>query len=323
MTKLVSPPSDAVSELLRTFAVRSTVFCISELRAPWAFRVSDEPVAKFHLVLEGSALLSYAGESFALAGGDLVVLPRGIAHTLAGDRGAPAPPLEELIAEQGLEGGIRLRYGGAGQLTRLLCGGFDLMEGIPASTLDLFPDAIHVPYPRAGGAWLAPLLAELNAEAEDGRAGASAIVGKIADVFLAQALRVWLLDGEGDELADPRQIREEPIAKAVRALNSRPSDPWTLDLLARHVGLSRTALATKFRQEVGEPPMRYLSDVRLRRAARELTGGWLTLHEVARRASYETDAAFAKAFKRRFGLAPGAYRDRAGEPPAIELVAIS
>jgi AraC-like DNA-binding protein len=321
MTLLASPPSDAVSEVLRTFGVRSTIFCRSELRTPWAFRVSDEPVAKFHLVLEGSALLTCAGQSTALAGGDLVVLPRGVGHTLAGDDGAPAPPLERLLVEHGVDGGVRLRYGGSGPLTRLLCGGFSLAEGIPASMLNLFPDVLHVPFERAGAPWVARLLTELEAEAGSGRPGASAIITKITDVFLAQALRVWLLDG-GDGLADSRWILEEPIAKAVRALNSRSSEPWSLDRLARHVGLSRTSLASKFRREVGEAPMRYLSDVRLRRAAEELAQGRGTLHEIARRAAYETDAAFAKAFKRRFGLSPGSYRDSAREPPSIDVVAI-
>jgi AraC-like DNA-binding protein len=240
-------------------------------------------------------------------------------------RGAPSaatPPLERLVAEHGFDGGTRLRYGGSGPLTRLLCGGFALADGIPDSTLSLFPDVLHVPFERADAPWLAPLLADLKREAEDGRPGASAIVVKITDVFLAQALRVWLLDGEGNGLADPRRILDEPIAKAVRALNGRSSEPWSLDRLARHVGLSRTALATKFRDEVGTPPMRYLSDVRLRRATGELAGRRLTLHEVARRAGYRTDAAFAKAFKRRFGLSPGVYRETAGEPPRVELAAI-
>jgi AraC-like DNA-binding protein len=147
-------------------------------------------------------------------------------------------------------------------------------------------------------------------------------VSKITDVFLAQALRIWLLDGDRDGFTDPRGILDGPVAKAVRALNSSPSEPWSLDRLARHAGLSRTALATKFRDGVGEPPMRYLAEVRLRRAARELADGQLTLHEVARRAAYATDASFAKAFKRRFGQSPGAYRDRAGEPPPVEVAAI-
>jgi AraC-like DNA-binding protein len=319
MTQLVSPPPDTISELLRTFSVRSTIFCISELRSPWAFHVSDEPVPKFHLVLEGSALLVLPADSVELAAGDVVILPRGTGHALASDRGAAAPPLGGLIREHGLNDGTRLRYGGSGPLTRLLCGGFTLAEGIPDSTLDLFPDALHLPFERLRAPWLSAVLSELKQEAEDGRPGAVAIVVKIADVFLAQALRAWFVDGNGYGLTDPGRVFEDSIAKAVQALNSRSSESWSVERLARHVGLSRTAVATKFRDAVGESPMRYLSEVRLRRASAELAGGRLTLQDVARRAGYATDAAFAKAFKRRFGLSPGQYRNTAGEPPQIEL----
>jgi AraC-like DNA-binding protein len=321
MTQLASPPSDAVSEVLQKLGVRSTIFCLSELRAPWAFRVSGEPVAKFHLVLTGSALLFGAGQSVSLGAGDLVVLPRGDAHALAGGQGSAAPPLERLIAEHGSDDGQRLRYGGSGPLTQILCGGFALTDGVVDSTLDLLPDALHLPSPQTG-TWLATLLAELRQEAEGGRRGASAIVTKITDVFLAQALRSWLLDEEGDRFVDARAILDRPIANAVQALNARPSEPWSLDRLARHVGLSRTALATRFREGVGEPPMRYLAELRLRRGAAELADGQLTLHEIARRAGYATEAAFAKAFKRRFGQSPGAYRDSAGGPPRVELAPI-
>jgi len=318
MTRLASPPHDAVSDVLRTFGVRSTILCISELGAPWAFSVPVAPVAKFHIVLNGQALLDAGESSIALAEGDLVVLPHGVGHTLADDDGSAATPLEELIDEYGLDGGLRLRYGGSGPLTRLLCGGFALSEGIPDSTLRLFPNVLHVPC--EGAPWLAGLLAELDEEADSGRPGASAIVAKIADVILAQALRFWLVDAKWDRLADPRRMLEGPIAKAVSALETRPSEPWSLDGLARHVGLSRSALATKFRVGVGESPIRYLSGVRMRQAASELAGGGLTLHEVARHAGYATDAAFAKAFKRQFGKPPGAYRDGAGDPPHIEFV---
>ena len=321
MTQLASPQPDAVSEVLRKLGVRSTIFCLSELRAPWAFRVAGEPVAKFHLVLTGSALLFGAGQSVGLAEGDLVVLPRGAAHALAGGEGSSAPPLERLIAEHGFDNGTRLRYGGSGPLTRLLCGGFALTEGVPDSTLSLLPEVLHVPSGDAGGSWLPPLLGQLRQEAEDGRPGGNAIVTKLTDVFLAQALRTWLLDGGEEKFADVGRILDAPIANAVRALGTRPSEPWSLERLARHVGLSRSALATRFREGVGEPPMRYLAEVRLRRAAEELAHGQLTLHEVARRACYATDAAFAKAFKRRFGQSPGAYRGAAGEPPLVELAA--
>src|SRR5262245_23854148 len=190
MTRLVSPPHDAVSEVLRSFEVKSTVFCLSELRTPWAFRVEGEGVAKFHLVLEGSAVLDAGEEPAALTEGDLAVLPRGTAHTIADERSSPVVPLERLLAEHMLDGGSLLSYGGSGPVTRLLCGGFTLAEGIPDSAMRLLPELLRVEHDVP---WLETVLAALKAEADDGRPGAGAIVTKVVDVLLAQALRTWLL----------------------------------------------------------------------------------------------------------------------------------
>lgn len=311
MTQLASPPSDIVSGVLQTLSVRSVIYCVSELRSPWGFEVEGEPVAKFHLVLEGSALLVSGSEERPLAAGDLVVLPRGTAHTLADAADSPAPRLERLLAERGADGGRVLVHGGGGPVTRLLCGGFSLAEGTPGSTLALLPETLHV----TAAPWLAPVLAALTNEAADERLGAGAVVAKIADVFLAQALRTWLLQGE--HVA--RAVLDDAIAKALHLLDSSPSEPWSLDRLARNVGLSRSALATKFRRSTGQSPMHYLTEVRLRRAAEQLAAGVLPVREIARRAGYASDAAFAKAFKRRFGSAPGAFRSNANEPPRVVI----
>jgi AraC-like DNA-binding protein len=318
MTKLVSPAPDAVSEVLRSFAVRSAVFCVSELRAPWAFRVAGEPVAKFHLLVEGSALLLAGSDEVTLAEGDLAILPRGSAHQLADGRAVDVPALEQLLAEHRSGDGMRLRYGGDGALTRLVCGGFSLADGIPESTLARFPRVLHLPRDPA----LAPLLGSVRAESERGGPGAEAVVAKLADVFLTHALRRWLLARGDDGLTEARLVLDDAVAKALDLLNGRPSDPWSLERLSRDVGLSRSALAMKFREQVGRSPMRYLSEVRLRAAARHLEAGRLTLPEIARGAGYSSDAAFAKAFKRRFGSAPGRYRDRANDPPQVEIEAL-
>jgi AraC-like DNA-binding protein/mannose-6-phosphate isomerase-like protein (cupin superfamily) len=296
MTQLATPAPDAVSELLSSVSVRSTVFCLSELRAPWEFRVEDEQLPKFHLVLEGSATLVCAGEPpIALEAGELVVLPRGAAHALADDRSSPA-------------------------IARLLCGGFSLAEGVPDSTLAVLPDVLRVDAATAPAiAWIEPVLAALNSEADAGLPGATAIVAKIADVLLAQALRAWLIEAEPGALVAVGPLDDQPIAKAVEALSSRPAEAWSLDRLARHVGLSRTALAVKFRDRLGVPPMRYLTKVRLSQAAAYLATGHLSIQEIARLTGYQNDAALSKAFKREFGQAPGAYRDRARRLPDIEI----
>lgn len=108
----------------------------------------------------------------------------------------------------------------------------------------------------------------------------------------------------------------------MHTLNTSASEPWSVDRLAKHVGLSRTALSTRFRERVGQPPMQYLTDLRLRRAAEELAAGRPTIHDVAHRAGYDSDAAFAKAFKRRFGLSPRAYGRSAKEPTHVEVAVL-
>ena len=317
MTRLVSPAPDAVSEALRSLSVRSTIFCLSELRAPWAFRVDGEAVAKFHVVLEGSAFLVRTGEEpLALGTGDVVVLPRGVAHTLAHDHVSSAIALRQILDEHPLDGGMRLRYGGNGAVTRILCGGLSLAEALPRSTLAVFPEVLRLERRQsAPTALLEPVLAE----AESGLPGASAIVAKLVDVFLTQALRAWMLGAGNGGLAGAGLVGDQAIANAVRALDSRSSEAWSLDRLGKHVGLSRTALAVRFRQAIGQSPMRYLTTVRLNRAAAYLATGRLTVQEVARLTGYRNDASLSKAFKREYGLAPGAYRERAGRLPRVEI----
>jgi transcriptional regulator GlxA family with amidase domain len=130
---------------------------------------------------------------------------------------------------------------------------------------------------------------------------------------------VWLVDAEPTALAAVGVIRDQSIAKALNELASRPSENWSLDRLAKHVGLSRSALAVKFRESVGEPPMRYLTRIRLTNAARDLATGRLTIDQIAQRSGYQNEAALSKAFKREFGQAPGAYRESVRRPPPITV----
>ena len=199
-------------------------------------------------------------------------------------------------------------------------GGFSAAAGLRDAPLAMLPDIVHVDRTRVPLAdWIEPMLAMLNSEADGGQLGSSAIVAKIADVLLTQALRAWLTGAGQSRLLVTGQVRDQPIAEAVRAIHSRPAEPWTLDRLASQVGLARTALAMRFHELVGEPPMRYLTKVRLGQAAGYLSTSQLTIYEIVRLAGYHDAAAFSKAFKREFGRAPGAYRRAAGLAPDISV----
>jgi AraC-like DNA-binding protein len=318
---LTAPTRDSIDDLLTELKVNSTVYCLSELRAPWGFRVEGRQVAKFHLVLDGHAWLRLDGaDPVELGEGDLVILPRGEAHSVTDDLDSPVRGLDRILADHPLDTDARLFYGGRGARTRLLCGGFVLSNAVPPALLALVPTVARIDAARSGAAaWLEPTFALLRHEAKHSSPGAQAIFAKLADVFLAQALRSFLVGAQQAGLVLTGQPHDDPIDNAIELIRSAPAHRWTLADLAHKVGISRTGFATRFRAATGNSPMRYLTMIRLGLAAGYLATTNLSVDAIARRVGYDSDASLSKAFKREFGVSPGAYRDHPGTLTATEL----
>ena len=301
--------SDPIADVLTALSVRSSVFCLSELTAPWGFSVGGAPMSKFHLMLSGTAWLSFGrDEPILLRAGDLVLLPRGQAHTMSDEPGVSTIALDLLIAEHSVDGGSRIAYGGAGPMTRLLCGAFALSD--EQRVLPLLPDVLRVDADSvAMSTWLAPMLSSLETEAADGDQGASAIQAKIADVFVAQALRAWLTAADRAGVLPLAVLSDDAaITEAISVVRQRLSAHWTVDRLAEHAGLSRTVFISRFRRSVGESPMRYITRLRLSAAAGLLSTTRLSLLDIAAATGYRNDSSLSKAFSREFGRAPGSFR---------------
>jgi AraC-like DNA-binding protein len=320
MRLLNAARADAITELLTTLTVRSSVYCLSELRAPWGFEVSGANVAKFHLVLEGACVLQAGGAApVRLAAGDLVILPHGDRHDMRDAPGSPVLGLDRLIADHPLDEQGRLRCGTDGPVTRLLCGGFALGREIPVSVRAELPPVMHLDAVSAGAfAWLEPVFALLGQEADRPGPGAQAMFAKLSDVFLAQALRSYLAGAEQTEQTEQPGVgqpgaRADPlIDAAVTLIRDHAARQWTVQALAREVGMSRTLFTTRFRAATGESPMRHLARVRLVQAADYLATTKLSVEAIARRTGYSTSAALSKAFKREFEISPGRYRESRG-----------
>jgi AraC-like DNA-binding protein len=319
---LVPAEADAISDALRSLSVQSSVFCRSELHAPWGFTVESSTVAKFHLVLAGSCWLTVDDRSpVRLNAGDLVLLPGGDEHSLGDGTGPASVSLNELLRSSALIDDLTLRIDGNGPVTRLLCGGFVLGVELPRSSTSLLPRSLLVDAAAlAISAWLEPVLLTLAAEAETRRPGTQVMQAKIAEVFIAEALRSWLIDAQSSGLLVEAELVDKPIAQALETIRQRFNEPWTLDRLAKHVGLSRTALATRFSQRVGDSAMRYLTRVRLNHAAGLLATTRLSHFEIAHLTGYATEAALAKAFKRERGETLGAHRAAARGVPQVDLL---
>jgi AraC-like DNA-binding protein len=312
---LNTPPHDTVTELLATLKVRSSVYCLSELSAPWGFEVEGENIAKFHIVLAGGCWLRAGGqEPVWLESGEVVLLPHGDRHVLSDPLESPVQGLDRIVAGHPLDANGQLCYGGSGARTRLLCGGFALAEAMPARLLALLPAVLQINGSSAGvTTWLEPVFALLRQEADSAAPGAQAIFAKLADVFLSQALRTYLVGAEQAGLVTLEPLLDRQIEHAVAQMHAEPARRWTLQALAREAGMSRTAFAARFRAVVGESPMRHLARVRLGQAAGYLTTTSLSIYAISRRSGYDSDASLSKAFKREFGAPPGEYRRNGGK----------
>jgi AraC-like DNA-binding protein len=305
-------PFDAVSDVLQALSVRSVVYCLSELRQPWGFRVEGAQVAKFHLVLSGLCWLELDGHDPArIVAGELVLLPHGDAHTVRDQPGSPVQGLDRILADHPPRADGRLAYGGSGAMTKLLCGGFGLAEPLPDPVRTLLPRLLRFDATASGlAAWLEPVLTLLEQETEGAEPGAQAIFAKVADVFVAQALRRYLNGSQQAGLLGSAPLLDPAIRRAAELMHSQPAHQWTITELAKEASMSRTAFCTKFSTLVGEPPMRHLARVRLSMAAGHLATTSESIDQIARLAGYDNQASLSKAFKREFGITPGRYRTR-------------
>ena len=151
MDRIGAARDDGLSSVLREVNVRSVVYCLSDFTAPWGFSVECSPVAKFHVLLHGTALLTVDGAApVPLTTGDLVLLPHGDGHTIADQPGSSVRQLDAILAEHPVDEAGWLSYGGNGSPTRLLCGGFELCPSLPDDLAGFLPpvltlDAGHRP----------------------------------------------------------------------------------------------------------------------------------------------------------------------------------
>jgi transcriptional regulator GlxA family with amidase domain len=145
------------------------------------------------------------------------------------------------------------------------------------------------------------------------------VISRLTDALLTQALRSALTAAERAGGVELPAWKDPRIAAAIRLIHQQPQRAWTVDELASRAGLSRSTFSTRFRQLVGEPPMRYANQIRLAYAAGLLHSTRASLTEIARRTGYDDEFSLSRAFKRAYGVAPGSYRRRV-EAPAPRLV---
>lgn len=313
--------------------MRGAVFYYVSFRDPWsaeapagreiteAVMPGCEHVMEYHMLAKGGGWATISGHPpVKLSAGDIVMFPHGDAHILSSAPGMEpfrltpqwifstrdaARPLPISYHHGVLKPGTPMPIEEAN--TVAVCGffGCDLTPFNPL--ISALPRILHLPATQAG-TWISRIIEQAVIESNNPRPGADAVLERLSEMMFVDAARRYLdtlPDGATGWLAG---LRDRYVGKALALIHERPEHRWTLDILVREVGLSRSALHDRFVGFLGQAPMQYLAKWRIQYATRLLRETRHNVATVALDVGYESEAAFTRAFKRLVGVPPAAWR---------------
>ncbi|MEM7584093.1 MAG: AraC family transcriptional regulator [Acidobacteriota bacterium] len=293
---------DLLADVITNTHTGGILFSLTRLRGPWGFGFTGHRYWGFHMLTEGRCWLLVEGQELAqpMTAGDLVIV--GVDHALADHPDDSILPFEPATFQQSAVAGLEAPYD-----VELVCGAYDFESETAHPIFSSLPPVIYVPAAQRPPA-VTTLMALMQQELSLGLPGNRILQERLMDALLVYLLRHWLAH-EGAACGGwLGALRHPLLAKAIALLHNAPTDPWTVESLARAVGMSRASLARHFQQEVGSSPMLYLSRWRLENARRLLRQSDLSLDEIAAKIGYATGFSLSKAFKHTFGISPGQFR---------------
>jgi len=289
----VVPGTDTLSTVLRAVRLTGAVFFAVDVSSSWfaqappasevAPRIMPgvEHVIEYHLVKSGSCFGGIVGEvPVRLQAGDVIVFTRGDPHVISAET----------------------------EHAEVICGflGCDARPFNPL--LSTLPRMMHLARRDEGDDVLARLVEFALFESTAQRAGGECVLSQVSELLFVEVVRRYIASLPPETAGWFAGLRDESIGRALGKLHDRPAHGWSLALLAHEAGMSRSALAERFTQIVGVPPMQYLARWRMQLASSLLTSTSMNLSEVAGRVGYASEAALSRAYKRWAGVAPSEWR---------------
>jgi AraC-like DNA-binding protein len=334
---------DTLSDVLRSVRLRTAVFYYVSCDGDWvaeaptsrdiatAVMPEAEHVMEYHVLTSGGCFAGLVGEApVEMRRGDIVLLPHGDAHVLSSAPGMRADPGVDGYFDMGrAQRPFRIHYDNGSQsmvaldrpaqsappsAATFVCGfiGCDLKPFNPLITT--LPRMLHLP--AEGRSAISEQFATFAAaESAARRPGSEALLERLSEMMFVDAIRRHVEHMPEQSTGWLAGLRDRYVGRALSLMHERPAAPWTIDDLSSQVGLSRSALHERFVSLVGQPPVQYLTNWRMQLASRLLLEGRSTVATVAVDVGYDSEAAFARAFKRLVGMPPAAWR-RSHEPAA-------
>jgi len=293
-----------------------------EFSAPWivetpscsnfadTLQFDTTQIVPFHIVAEGNCWVKAKTDICqTLSPGDIIIFPHGDAHIL-GDRLDRLPtPIADLLPAPPWKEPPIFAYGGGGKITRLVCGFLQYEQLLLHPFLKSLPGFMHI---QVFSEPTAPLLKtgiqHIIQEANCVQPGSVCLLTRLVELIFIEILRNYMQNSRNEQMNGVLALNDPIIGQVLNWIHTDPAHPWTVSELAQQVNVSRSALAARFTELLGQPPMQYLTQWRLQLAAHQLQNTDESIAKIASQVGYESEAAFNRAFKRYVGKPPGAWR---------------
>ena len=311
---------DALTGLLDGPRARGAFLLRSIMDPPWSVRVQDRAPLSLVAIMRGEAwVVPDDADPVRLVPGD-VAITRGPDPFTFADDPATRPqivihPCQRCTTPDGkdlaqaMDLGVRTWGNDPDGSTTMLIGTYQMRGEVSRRLLEALPSLVVLP----DGAWNRSLVPLLGDEIVKDDPGQEVVLDRLLDLLLISVLRTWFARPDSGAPAWYRADSDPVVGRALRMLHNNPAASWTVASMAAATGVSRAALARRFTDLVGEPPMSYLTGWRLTLAADLLREPDATLVAVARQVGYSSPFALSAAFKRVRGISPQEHRTRASD----------
>lgn len=304
---------DALSKIFDDIHLNRSEYIYLKAKNNWAFQYHEHGAMIAYVVMQGQALLHINGEQIQLESGDLILVPSGQNHCCTA---SASPVFQNALDIQPLfdekhQKTIDLESDQYPQheacMILAIRGHVDSIMAKPL--FNALPDFLHIQHIMSSTApeWLQIGLQFLAVEVNQIRPGRDKILDHLVSILFIECVRDYIT-----QLKDSKNwlnaLTHAELSNALAAIHGQPEQPWTVEGLAEQCCMSRSKFANLFTQIIGEPPLAYLQQHRLRLASQHLRSSQLSIQQIAHRVGYSSETAFSQSFKRSYGLTPSQYR---------------
>lgn len=333
---------DVLSEVLKVVRLTGAIFFTANLSDPWSvvspphdelarhMQTKTGCVMLFHIVTEGRCWIKMEHRPpFVLEKGSVIIFPHSCSHIMCSKVQLNPVPVMRLLHFEDIKGLPNVNYGGGGMRMSLICGylkcdqRFNPLIGALPEVLLLLPqnenmsrDVQNDPALNSNilfltpGSWMDTTLAYLKQEIVHKNVGSATMIIRLTELLFVEVLRRYMHELPEKSNGWLAGIRDPEVGKALQLLHAQPGKKWDVKRLALAVGVSRSALAQRFHDLIGEPPIRYLTGWRMQLAKHLLSQPDFSLPTVAEQVGYDSDIAFNRVFKRYTGCPPASWRNQ-------------